>query len=274
MPELTSKPSTARLGALTIQLSLDLKSLEEAAELARIGVAAGIHVIEAGTILILSEGARRVLPQLKTEFPRHPIVADIKCTDGAAPEVGLMFELGASKATVMASASDATVKYAVREAAGHPGCAVMVDTMGFGGRDGLDVRGQIDAARRARDLGAHYVILHLGYDERTDNKKMVDDNVLLKWAEAVANLDLGIPIQVVGGLTLAQAKELPRLGISEIVVSMNLGSAPTIDSQYDSITAFSVDLNDPDDRIRATDHLTRFVDAVKTEHALSRLKTV
>ena len=76
--------------------------------------------------------------------------------------------------------------------------------MGFGGPDGRNVAGQIAAAKRARDLGAHCVVLHLGYDERTVNPVMVEDNLLLKWAESVASESLGVPIQVVGGLTLAQ----------------------------------------------------------------------
>ena len=173
-----------------------------------------------------------------------------------------MFQLGASKATVMASASDASIRFAVQAAANHAGCQVMVDTMGFGGRDGSDVRGQIEAAKRARDLGAHYVVLHLGYDERTANPKMVEDNVLLRWAEAVAKQDIGIPIQVVGGLTLAQAKELPKFGISEIVISMNLGSRPDGDMQYDRITAFSVDLHDPGDRLRVQQRITQFISEV------------
>src|SRR5437016_4402239 len=149
-------PTISRPEQISFQLSLDQKNLEDAVELASLGVAAGVNVIEAGTILILSEGAQRVLPRLKHLFPKHPIVADVKCTDGVGPEVGLMFELGASKATVMASASDASIRFAVREAAARPGSAVMVDTMGFGGPDGLNVEGQIAAAKRAGDLGAHY----------------------------------------------------------------------------------------------------------------------
>ncbi len=250
---------------ITFQLSLDQTNTEEALELAKIGAAAGVQVLEAGTPLIMSEGARVVLPRLKALFPNHPIVADIKCMDGGAHEVGLMFELGASKATVMASASDATITRTIRESANHPGCKIMVDTMGFGGSDGLYIQGQIDAAKRARDLAAHYVVVHLGYDERGENQRMIDDNVLLRWAEAVAKQDLGIPIQVVGGLTLAQAKELPKLGITEIVISMNLGSRPVGDLQYDKITAFTVNLNDPADREKVSEQLRRFIAEVTAE---------
>jgi len=247
---------------ITFQLSLDLARIDEAVDLARLGVASGVQVLEAGTILILSEGARITLPRLKQEFPEHPIVADIKCTDGGSFDMGLVFSLGAAKATVMASASDATIKYCIREAAKYPGCEVMVDTMGFGGHDGSNIQGQVQAARRARDLGAHYIVLHLGFDERAENRSMVDNNVLLKWAEAVANENLGIPIQVVGGLTLAQAARLPEFGIGEIVISMNLGSSPIGEMQYDKITGFTVDLKDEEDRSKVSSQLKRFIGEV------------
>ena len=251
-------------GEITFQLSLDQKDLTDAVQMARLGVEAGVQVVEAGTILIMSEGAKRALPRLKELFPDHPIVADVKCTDGVGPEFALVFDYGASKATVMAAASDASIRSAIKEAESRPGCTVMVDTMGFGGPDGTDIAGQVSAARRARDLGAHYVVLHLGYDERLANRKMVDDNLLLRWTDDVVKADLGIPIQVVGGLTLAQARELPRMGISEIVISMNLGSSPLGEMEYDKITAFSVDLNDPNDRQRVTARLVEFMDTVRT----------
>ncbi len=257
----------ARTDDLTFQLSLDHQDLDAAIEMARLGVAAGVNVIEAGTILILSEGAKRVIPRLRDLFPAHPIVADVKCTDGVGHEVGLMFRLGASKATVMASASDASIRSAVLAAANYPGCQVMVDTMGFGGPEGTDVGGQVGAAKRARDLGAHYVVLHLGYDERTADTRMVDDNVLLRWAEAVANQNLGVPLQVVGGLTMAQAKELPKFGIYEMVISMNLGSRPVRHLGYDQITAFSVDLQNPSDRLQVTDRIRQFIDEVTQEYS-------
>ncbi len=249
---------------ITFQLSLDQRRLDHAVELATVGVASGVDVLEAGTVLILSEGALKALPALKRQFPEHPIVADIKCTDGGGSEVGMMFELGASKATVMACASDATIRDAVKAAESFPGCAAMVDTMGCGGPEGLDVEGQVRAARRARDLGAHYVVLHLGYDERTANLRMVEDGVLLRWAEAVAQANLGIPIQVVGGLTLAQARELPGFGITEIVISMNLGAAPVGPRRYDQITAFSVELHNAEDRRRVTDQLRTFIQEVRS----------
>lgn len=249
---------------ITFQLSLDLKTIDQAIAMARLGAAAGVQVLEAGTILIMSEGARRTLPRLKEEFPGHPLVADIKCTDGVAFETAMAFDLGATSATVMATASDASIRYAVREANARPGCKVMVDTMGFGGPDGRDIRGQIDAAKRARDLGSHTTVLHLGYDERSENRAMVEENLLLQWAEAVAKEELGVGLQVVGGLTLAQAKALPQFGITEIVISMNLGSSPIGEMRYDQVTGFTVDLNDPGDCEKVLGQLRRFVGEVTT----------
>ena len=247
---------------VVFQLSLDQSDLSEAMAMAEVGVAAGINVIEAGTILILAEGARNVLPALRTAYPNHPIVADVKCTDGVGPEFGVMFGYGANKATVMASASDASIRNAVAEAAKYPGCEVMVDTMGCSGQAGTDILAQVTASKRAHDLGAHYVVLHLGYDERNANRAMVDDNLLLKWAEAVAKANIGIPIQVVGGLTMAQAKVLPTFGINEIVISMNLGTTSVTAMDYDKITGFTVDLNDAGDRARVQSQISEFIKEV------------
>src|ERR1051326_1420005 len=104
----TFLPESSSSREITFQLSLDQKDLSDAVEMAWLGVEAGVQVIEAGTILIMSEGARRPLPRSQEEFPTHPIVADVKCTDGVGPEFSLVFDCGASKATVMAAASDAS----------------------------------------------------------------------------------------------------------------------------------------------------------------------
>lgn len=65
-----------------IQISLDLTTIDEALDVARAAVKAGVDWLEAGTPLILAEGLHGIRA-LRKEFPNHPIVADLKTMDGA-----------------------------------------------------------------------------------------------------------------------------------------------------------------------------------------------
>src|SRR5205085_8760406 len=64
-----------------VQISLDLTNISEALETAHTAVRAGVDWLEAGTPLLLAEGLNAVAA-LRREFPKHPIVADLKTMDG------------------------------------------------------------------------------------------------------------------------------------------------------------------------------------------------
>src|SRR5213082_472884 len=96
-----------------VQISLDLTDLDEALEMARIAVEAGVDWLEAGTPLILAEGLHAVRA-LHREFPDHPIVADLKTMDAGFLEAEMMFKAGAAFVVVMAVAHERTVREAVR----------------------------------------------------------------------------------------------------------------------------------------------------------------
>lgn len=64
-----------------VQISLDLTTIPEALETARMAVRAGVDWLEAGTPLIIAEGMNGVRA-LRAEFPDRPIVADLKTMDG------------------------------------------------------------------------------------------------------------------------------------------------------------------------------------------------
>ena len=110
-----------------LQLALDVLSLSDARSTAR---AAGPYVdwLEAGTVLIKSEGMRAVR-QLKRLFPDKCLVADMKVMDGGAREAELAFAAGADIITVSAFAGDATLQAALKVAA-DKGKQVMVDLLG------------------------------------------------------------------------------------------------------------------------------------------------
>jgi 3-hexulose-6-phosphate synthase len=193
------------------QVSLDLTNIEEALGLAEAAVRAGIDWLEAGTPLILAEGLRAV-QTLKQRFPEHPVVADLKTMDGAGLEAEMMIKAGADYVVVMSQAHWASVKEMVRVA--HDlGARVMADILGAPDKP--------EAAKRMQDLGADWIIHHVGYDERhyVKNISPLDeiDSVLAATT---------LPLQAVGGLSIQQALETIRRGASSIVVGAPLAIQP------------------------------------------------
>ena len=136
-----------------VQISLDLTSLEEAVTTARIAVEAGVDWLEAGTPLILAEGLRSVRT-LRAEFPRHPIVADLKTMDGGYLEAEMMARAGATHVVVMARAHPETIKAAVKAGRDH-GVKVMGDNLAADDYDSIRAplpAGAVRALVRAPDF--------------------------------------------------------------------------------------------------------------------------
>jgi 3-hexulose-6-phosphate synthase len=203
----------------TVQISLDLTSVDEALAVADVAVRAGVHWLEAGTPLILAEGMRAIRA-LHSRFPGHPIVADLKIMDGGGLETDLAAAAGASFVVVMSRATDATVRAVVRAARGH-GIRVMADVLGCD-----DYRAE---ARRMEDLGADIVLAHLGFDERAE---VPERSVFDFLPDVVAGTSL--PVQAVGGIRLEDLSRLPGLGAPLIVVGAPLviskeAFAPAVD---------------------------------------------
>jgi 3-hexulose-6-phosphate synthase len=192
---------------ITVQISLDLTSINEALAVADVAVRAGVQWLEAGTPLILAEGTRAIRA-LHDTFPAHPIVADLKIMDGGALETDLAADAGASFVVVMSRATDATVRAVVR-AARNRGIRVMADILGAD-----DYRAE---ARRMEDLGADVVIAHLGFDERAEaSQRSVFDFL----PDVIAGTSL--PVQAVGGIRLSDLSRLPGLGAPLVVVGAPL----------------------------------------------------
>lgn len=206
MPDQTS--------AVVVQISLDFTSIPEALEMARRAVRAGVDWLEAGTPLILAEGLEAVRA-LRREFP-HPIVADLKTMDGGYLEAEMMASAGATHVVVMGQAHAATIR-AVVKAARDYGLKVMGDDLAC-----LD---KPAAARRMQELGVDYIVHHVGYDERRDPDVVREHGgrpptPLDELAAVVSAVD--IPVQAVGGLSVAQTLELPRYGVRHLVLGAPL----------------------------------------------------
>ncbi len=196
----------------TVQLSLDLIDLEEACRTAAMALRAGIDWLEAGTPLILADGARAVR-ELRARFPETPIVADLKIMDGGWLEAELMAKAGANMVVVMGQAHEETIELVVK-AGRDMGVKVMGDNMAM--------PDPVAAAKRLEDLGCDYIIHHIGYDMRTVRRSRGQHapTPLDRLREIVAAVS--VPVQAVGGLTLEQATDTPSYGAPLVVIGAPL----------------------------------------------------
>lgn len=199
-----------------VQISLDLISIPEALETARLAVRAGVDWLEAGTPLIIAEGMNGVRA-LHAEFPGVPIVADLKTMDGGWLEAEMMAKAGATHVVVMERAHRETVKMVVKA-----GKDFGVQVMG----DNLAAEDKVAAARRLEDLGCDFVIHHTGYDERRGLAAAGRPwpSPLDQLRDVVAAVR--VPVQAVGGLSIEQAIRTPEYGAPLVV----LGAPLTIDA--------------------------------------------
>ncbi|MDR3255565.1 MAG: orotidine 5'-phosphate decarboxylase [Synergistaceae bacterium] len=189
------------------QVSLDLTNIKEALPMAEIAAHVGIDWLEAGTPLILGEGLRAV-KALRERFPEHPIVADLKTMDGAGLEAEMMLDAGATHVVVMSQAHWASVTEMVKMADRYKGY-VMADV--------LNAPDKALAAKRMQELGADWIIVHTGYDERRYVKGGSPLDDLQSVLDAVS-----IPVQAVGGLSIEQALQCVKMGADSLVIGAPL----------------------------------------------------
>src|SRR4051812_50043666 len=95
---------------------------------------AGVDWLEAGTPLIIAEGMNGVRA-LRGQFPKTPIVADLKTMDGGYLEAEVMAKAGATHVVVMARAHEETIRVVVKAGRGF-GVKGMGDKLGWGGMVG------------------------------------------------------------------------------------------------------------------------------------------
>ena len=189
------------------QVSLDVTTIQEALSLAEGAVRAGIDWLEAGTPLLLGEGLHAVTA-LRKRFPDHPIVADLKTMDGAGLETQMMVDAGASYVVIMSQAHWASMTE-MTKVAHTAGVKVMADVLGAPDKPA--------AARRMQELGADWIIVHTGFDERRHVSGLSPLQDLPGVLEAV-----DIPVQAVGGLSIDQAVETARVGARSVVIGAPL----------------------------------------------------
>ncbi len=191
-----------------VQLALDFATIEEALEVARIGVEAGVDWLEIGTPLIVSQGLAPIGAMVRA-FPKHPVLADYKTMDSGGKNVHRTRAQGGHVMSVCANAPDETVRAAVA-ASKETDVLVVADSIG--------VKQQAERARQCADWGVHMIYLHYGADQR--NADASQDSV--QWLDEVltaVNIPVGVGTFGVGDAVCAVAKGADLVAIGHPLIT-------------------------------------------------------
>lgn len=193
-----------------LQVALDNFTLSEALESTRL-LAPGIDVIEIGTILCLSNGAESI-EVMRTLYPDHKIVADLKIVDAGGELASMACSKGADWVTVMCNAADATKAKAVA-AAEKLGGEMQVELFGDW---------TFEQAEAWKALGIKQVIYHQSRDALNAGGSWGESN--MRVVKKLA--DMGFEVSVTGGLTIEVLKLFAGIPVKTFIVGRNLRNAP------------------------------------------------
>jgi 3-keto-L-gulonate-6-phosphate decarboxylase len=220
----------------TFQISVDVATIEQGLSVAAAALAGGVDIVEMGTPLLKNQGVANVVPAFRRKFPEALLLADMKTMDGGAFEARAVYSGGGNIFDFLGLAGVDTAKAicAVRDEfrrndAELPRLVfsdIMVPHQGPAKQAG-------DAALRMIEAGVDGIGVHLQADARRADPTLIErhylDDMVRAILERVGN---AAPVQVVGGLTVPQAKGLAQSGLRCFVISGNLGE-PDSRARYD-----------------------------------------
>lgn len=222
--------------AYSFQISVDTGSLRQGLVVAGAALAAGVTLVEMGTPLLKCEGVLNVVPAFRRHFPDALLLADMKTMDGGGFEARSVYAGGGNIIDFLAVAGVDTAEAVCavrdefrRDEPDMPRLAfadILVPHQG-------PANVAVDVARRMLDAGVDGVGLHLQLDARRADPALYQSSYLSDIARAVfEQVGAEASVQVVGGLSIAQAQGLARDGLRAFVISGNLG-LPDSEARYD-----------------------------------------
>lgn len=234
-------PASARLldrlrTRFSFQISVDVATVKQGLAVAGAALAGGITIVEMGTPLLKNEGVSNVVPAFRRKFPEALLLADMKTMDGGGFEARAVYAGGGNIIDFLALAGVDTAKAvcAVRDEFRRAGpdvprlafADILVPHQGPAAQ-------AVEVALRMLEAGVDGVGVHLQSDARRADPTLVEKRYLDESARAVfARVGGAAPVQVVGGLSVAQAQDLARAGLRAFVISGNLGQ-PDGRARYD-----------------------------------------
>jgi 3-keto-L-gulonate-6-phosphate decarboxylase len=232
-----SHPASARVldqlrTQFTFQISVDVATLQQGLGVASAALKGGVNIVEMGTPLLKNEGVANVVPAFRKQFPKALLLADMKTMDGGASEARGVYAGGGNIVDFLALAGVDTAKAvcAVRDEFRRNGAElprlafadILVPHQGPAAQ-------AADVARRMLEAGVDAVGVHLQSDARRADPKLIESDYLGDMARAIfERVGKAAPVQVVGGLSAAQAKKLAGSGLRAFVISGNLGQPDTV----------------------------------------------
>jgi 3-keto-L-gulonate-6-phosphate decarboxylase len=220
----------------TFQISVDVATLELGRTVAGAALAGGVTIVEMGTPLLKNQGVSNVVPAFRKQFPEALLLADMKTMDGGGFEARAVYAGGGNIIDFLALAGADTAKAicAVRDEFRRAGpelprlvfADILVPHQGPAAQAG-------DVALRMLEAGVDAVGVHLQSDARRADSRLIKSDYLGDMARAIfERVGKVAPVQVVGGLSIAQAKSLARAGLRAFVISGNLGQPDSL-ARYD-----------------------------------------
>ena len=192
-----------------LQLALDHTSLEAAQRDVAL-LQENVDIVEAGTILCLTEGLSAV-KALRAQCPNKIIVADWKVADAGETLAQQAFGAGANWMTIICAAPLATVEK------GH-GIA-----QSCGGEIQMELFGNwtLDDARDWYRVGVRQAIYHRGRDAQASGQQWGEADL----ARMKALSDIGLELSITGGITPADLSLFRDINVKAFIAGRALTGA-------------------------------------------------
>jgi 3-hexulose-6-phosphate synthase len=213
----------------TFQISVDVDNIPQGLSVAQAALKAGITLVEIGTPLCKYEGVRNVVPVFRQRFPKALLLADMKTMDGGGFEARTVYEGGGNIIDFLAAAGVPSARAVVSVRDEYRERNAEIPRLAFADIL-LPLQGPaataVEVAERMVEAGVDGVGLHLQLDARRADPQLWASSYLSDVAEAVfEKVGKVASVQVVGGLSIAQAVGLARAGLRAFVISGNFGIA-------------------------------------------------
>lgn len=200
---------------MKLQISYDLPSLQQALEIAKI-TASYADILEIGTSLLFANGIESI-KAFCNQFPDKPIMVDAKVIIHSHITIPLFISAGAQYISVLAGATNASIKHATTLAHAS-GAKIVLDL--------LDSVSPGQSAVDAKILEVDTILFHRNYEAKSK------EDVSELWQEVRENTSL--PIFIEGGIDRSNIDSVLNLKPQGVIIGYGIIKAdnPVTEAAY------------------------------------------